>query len=119
MIGYVALRLLLTVAVAAALLGLSALLDLGMPVLVAAMLAIIVQLPLGWLVFGRLRERVTTASAESAGRRRRLRADLRDALADAPRADDPGVANLRADDSRADDSRAAPTTSAEPARDDR
>lgn len=88
---YVALRLLLTVGIAAALLGLSALLGLGMPLLVAAMLAIILQLPLSWLVFGSLRERVTSAAAASAGRRRRLRSDLRDALAGDPRGDGPAV----------------------------
>lgn len=82
--GYVVLRLLLTVAIAAAVLGLAALAGLQMPVLVAAMLAVVIQLPLSWLLLAGMRRRVTAGLAESAGQRRRLREELREALAGRP-----------------------------------
>lgn len=80
-VGYVLLRLLLTAVITGILLGVGALFDLGMPVLVALMLAIILQMPLAWLVFARQRTRVEAAMAASTGRRRRTREDLRAALA--------------------------------------
>lgn len=81
MIGYVLLRLLLTVVIAAVLLGISALVTLGMPVLVAVMLAIVLQLPLAWILLPKQRDRAASAMAASAGRRRRVHEDLRSALA--------------------------------------
>lgn len=80
-IGYVLLRLLLTVVLAAALLGISALVGLQMPILVALMLGIILQLPLSWLLLAPLREKVTARMAAQAGERRREREALRAALA--------------------------------------
>lgn len=80
-IGYVLLRLLLTAVVAAALLGISALVTLDMPILVAIMLAIILQLPLAWILLPKQRDRAASAMAASAGRRRRVHEDLRSALA--------------------------------------
>jgi hypothetical protein len=86
-VGYVLLRLLLTAVLTGILLGVGALFDLGMPVLVALMLAIILQMPLAWLVLARQRTRVEVAMAASAGRRRRTRDDLRAALAGGARPD--------------------------------
>lgn len=80
-IGYVLLRLLLTAVIAAALLGISALVTLDMPVLVAIMLAIVLQLPLAWILLPKQRDRAASAIAASAGRRRRVHEDLRSALA--------------------------------------
>lgn len=84
MIGYVLLRLLLTVVIAAVLLGISALVALGMPILVAVMLAIVLQLPLAWILLAKQRDRAASAMAASAGRRRRVHEDLRSALAGNP-----------------------------------
>lgn len=83
-LGYVALRLLLTAALAALILGVSALAGLQMPMLVAVMLALVLQLPLSWLLLSRLRDRATAAMAEHAGDRRRAREALRSALAGEP-----------------------------------
>lgn len=80
-VGYVLLRLLLTAVLTGVLLGVGGLFDLGMPVLVALMLAIILQMPLAWLVLARQRTKVEAAMAASTGRRRRTRDDLRAALA--------------------------------------
>ncbi|WP_051265343.1 DUF4229 domain-containing protein [Nakamurella lactea] len=80
-VGYVALRLLLTVTLAAALLGISALVGLQMPILIALMLGIVLQLPLAWLLLAPLREKVTAAMAAQAGERRLARESLRAALA--------------------------------------
>jgi hypothetical protein len=87
-VRYLLLRLLLTALLTAALLGVSALAHLGMPVLVAAMLAIVLQLPLAWLLLARQRDRVTAATAASASRRRRTREQLRAALAGGEQIDD-------------------------------
>jgi hypothetical protein len=77
---YVALRILLTLVIAALVVLLARLAGLDMPVLVAAMLAVIVQLPLAWLMLGGMRRRLTAQLAASAGERRRLRGELRAAL---------------------------------------
>jgi len=87
-VRYVLLRLLLTALLTAALIGISAVAGLGMPVLVAAMLAVVLQLPLAWLLLGRQREKVTAATAASASRRRRTREQLRAALAGGEQIDD-------------------------------
>ena len=79
-LGYVALRILLTVVIAVVLVLVAQLAGLDMPVLVAAMLAVIVQLPLAWLLLGGLRRRLTAQLAASAGERRRLRGELQAAL---------------------------------------
>lgn len=80
-IGYVGSRLLLTVALAGAILGVGVLAGLQMPLLVALMLALVLQLPLSWLLLRRLRDRATAAMAEHAGDRRKAREALRAALA--------------------------------------
>lgn len=85
---YVLLRLSLTALLTAGLLGISAVARLDMPVLVAAMLAVVLQLPLAWLLLSRQRERVTAAVAASASRRRRTREQLRAALAGGEQIDD-------------------------------
>lgn len=81
-LGYVALRILLTVVIAAVVFFAAQLGGLDMPIQVAAMLAVIVQLPLAWLVLGGLRRRLTAQLAASAGERRQLRGELRAALSD-------------------------------------
>ena len=79
-VGYVALRILLTVVIAALVVLLARLAGLDMPVLVAAMLAVIVQLPLAWLMLRGMRRRLTAQLAASAGERRQLRGELQAAL---------------------------------------
>lgn len=83
-VGYVLLRLALLVALAAAIWGIAALVGLQMPVVVAAMLAIITGLPLSWLVFGRQRLAATEALEQRSGQRRRTRAELQQALEGEP-----------------------------------
>ena len=65
---------------------LTALLALFMPLIVALLFAIIVQLPLSWLLFAGPRRRVNEAMAASSAHRRAERERLRAALAgsDAP-----------------------------------
>ena len=70
---YTLLRLALIVA-------LTALLALFMPLIVALLFAIVVQLPLAWLVFARQRAAVNDAIAEATARRRAERARLQSAL---------------------------------------
>jgi Flp pilus assembly protein TadB len=70
---YTLLRLALVVA-------LTAVLALVMPLIVAALFAIIVQLPLSWLLFSGPRARVNDAIAQASSRRRAERARLQSAL---------------------------------------
>ena len=67
---------------------LTAVLMLFMPLIVAALFAIIVQLPLSWLLFARPRRRLNDAMAQSSAKRRSERAKLQSALSgDGPPAD--------------------------------
>jgi hypothetical protein len=67
---------------------LTAVLMLFMPLIVAALFAIIVQLPLSWLLFARPRRRLNDAMAQSSAKRRFERAKLQSALSgDGPPAD--------------------------------
>ena len=59
-----------------------------MPLIVALMFAIIVQLPLAWLLFSGPRGRVNDAIAVSTARRRQERERLQSALSGEPVADD-------------------------------
>lgn len=70
---YTALRLGLVVVLAA-------LLSFFMPLIVALLFAIIVQLPLAWLLFSRPRAKVNDAMARASARRRAERARLQSAL---------------------------------------
>lgn len=79
---YSALRILLIVALTAALMGISALFDIGMPLLMAALLAIILQLPLAWVIFAKYRRRVNNAIAAKTAHRRAERTKLEDRLHD-------------------------------------
>ncbi|MEJ7650612.1 MAG: DUF4229 domain-containing protein [Nakamurella sp.] len=114
-VGYVALRILLTVLIAALVVLLARLAGLDMPVLVAAMLAVIVQLPLAWLILGGMRRRLTAQLAASAGERRQLRGELRAALsgertssADQAAGDRAAAPEQAASDEAASTERAAP-----------
>ncbi|MEP6562232.1 MAG: DUF4229 domain-containing protein [Nakamurella sp.] len=69
--------------------ALTALLMFFMPLIVALLFAIIVQLPLSWLLFSDPRRRVNEAMAQSSAQRRSDRAKLQSALAgDQPPLDD-------------------------------
>jgi len=75
--AYVAARLVLVVAVAAAILGIGALLGLrDFPMAVAVLFAIIIAFPLGIWVFAPLRRRATQSIAVFDERRRAERAQL-------------------------------------------
>ena len=74
---YTLLRLALVVA-------LTALLAFFMPLIVALLFAIIVQLPLAWLLFGGPRAKVNDAIAEATAKRRAERARLQSALSGEP-----------------------------------
>ncbi len=73
LLGYSALRVLLVVALTIALSFL-------MPLIVAALFALIVQLPLSWLLLSRPRRRVNEAITGASGSRRAERARLQSAL---------------------------------------
>jgi hypothetical protein len=68
---------------------LTGLLMLFMPFIVALLFAIIVQLPLSWLLFGGPRRRVTEAMAATTAHRRAERERLRAALAGSQAPPDP------------------------------
>nr|WP_275889312.1 DUF4229 domain-containing protein [Nakamurella flavida] len=59
---------------------LTGILTLFMPLVVALMFAIIIQLPLAWLIFARQRRKVNEAVATASASRRRHRQELREAL---------------------------------------
>jgi Protein of unknown function (DUF4229) len=80
---YTVLRLALVIVLTAAL-------AFFMPLIVALLFAIIVQLPLAWLLFTKPRSRVNDAIAVSTARRREERARLQSALSgEAPAIEDP------------------------------
>ncbi len=76
---YTLMRIMLVVA-------LTAVLMIFMPLIVALMFAIVVQLPLSWLLFARPRRKVNEAIAQASRRRR----DERERLQAALRGDDSG-----------------------------
>lgn len=94
---YVATRLLLTVLLAVLVWFAARLIELQMPWLVAAMIGIVTQLPIAWLVFGSLRDRATRAAASTGSRRRAERDRLRAELAGA---DSTAQADDRSQDGR-------------------
>jgi len=59
---------------------LTAVLAFFMPLIVALLFAIIVQLPLAWILFGRPRARLNDAMAQASSQRRAERARLQSAL---------------------------------------
>ena len=82
---YAAARLLLVVAVAAAIYGIARLLGVAQfPVVVAALFALIIAMPLGIWLFGPLRRRATAALAIAGERRRREREQLQARLRGEP-----------------------------------
>ncbi len=75
---YAAARLLLAVALAAAIYGVARLIGVReFPIAVAALFALIIAMPLGIWLFGPLRRRATASLAIAGERRRRERAQLR------------------------------------------
>lgn len=77
---YTALRVGLTIAIGVAAYSISGWLKVQMPLIVAALLAVIIQLPMAWLLFDARRRRVNDLLAQRAGRRRQQRERLRDEL---------------------------------------
>jgi hypothetical protein len=75
---YAAARLLLAVVLAAAIYGVARLMGVGQfPIVVAALFALIIAMPLGIWLFGPLRRRATASLAVVGERRRREREQLR------------------------------------------
>lgn len=75
---YAAARLLLAVALAAAIYGVARLMGVSQfPIVVAALFALIIAMPLGIWLFGPLRRRATASLAIAGERRRREREQLR------------------------------------------
>jgi antibiotic biosynthesis monooxygenase (ABM) superfamily enzyme len=75
---YTAARLLLVIALSAAIYGLGRLLGLrDFPVIVAVLFALIIAMPLGMWLFAPLRRRATASLSAAGGRRRRDRERLR------------------------------------------
>lgn len=75
---YAAARLVLAVALAAAIYGAARLMGVSQfPIVVAALFALIIAMPLGIWLFGPLRRRATASLAVAGERRRRERAQLR------------------------------------------
>ncbi|BBY04177.1 DUF4229 domain-containing protein [Mycobacterium seoulense] len=88
---YAAARLLLAVALAAAIYGVARLLGVSeFPIAVAALFALIIAMPLGIWLFGPLRRRATASLAVAGERRRRDRDQLRARLHGEPPPDEPG-----------------------------
>ena len=78
MVLYAAARLLLVLALSGAIYGVARLLGVSeFPVVVAALFALIIAMPLGIWLFSPLRRRATAALAISGERRRREREELR------------------------------------------
>ncbi len=73
---YSAARLLLVVAIAAVIIGVGYLVDVQVPILVAAVFAVLISLPLSLVLFKSLRIRVNESIAGVDENRRRTRADL-------------------------------------------
>ncbi len=80
-IGYSALRLLLLVGLTVVLYYLPRLAGVQLPLIMAVLLAVVLQLPMAWLLFARPRLRVTALLAARSADRRSERDRLRSALA--------------------------------------
>lgn len=80
MLSYVGLRILLTVTIAAVIIGFGHLLRFPVPLIVASMMAVVIQLPLSHLILGGFRDRAIQAVIAARGERARIRADLRAAM---------------------------------------
>lgn len=86
---YAAARLLLAVALAAAIYGVARLMGVSQfPIVVAALFALIIAMPLGIWLFGPLRRRATASLAIAGERRRREREQLRARLHGEPAPDE-------------------------------
>lgn len=70
-------RLLLVVVIGAIILGVAALVGVAVPLLVAAIFAVLIALPLSLLLFAKLRKRVNEGIAAFDAQRRADQADLR------------------------------------------
>lgn len=70
-------RLLLVVVIGAVILGVAALVGVAVPLLVAAIFAVLIALPLSLLLFAKLRKRVNEGIATFDAQRRADQADLR------------------------------------------
>lgn len=79
---YGLLRLLLFIALTAFIMGVSFLIDLPVPLLIAAMLALIVAFPLSMLLWSDLRKRVNLGMAQWSAERKRHKQSIRQQLAD-------------------------------------
>ncbi|BBZ73389.1 DUF4229 domain-containing protein [Mycobacterium paraseoulense] len=87
---YAVARLLLAVALAAAIYGVARLIGVSeFPIAVAALFALIIAMPLGIWLFGPLRRRATASLAIAGERRRRDRDQLRARLHGEPPPDEP------------------------------
>lgn len=86
---YAAARLLLAVALAAAIYGVARLIGVSQfPIVVAALFALVIAMPLGIWLFGPLRRRATASLATAGERRRREREQLRARLHGEPGPDE-------------------------------
>ncbi|OAH62974.1 hypothetical protein AYJ66_12540 [Dietzia cinnamea] len=77
MVFYTIVRLLLVLALTLVIIGLGALAGVQIPVLVAAILAVVIALPLSMVLFSRLRAQINSDIAEVDAGRREKRDDLR------------------------------------------
>lgn len=77
MVFYTIVRLLLVLALTLVIIGLGTLAGVQIPVLVAAILAVVIALPLSMVLFSRLRAQINSDIAEVDAGRREKRDDLR------------------------------------------
>lgn len=77
MIFYTIVRLLLVLALALAVIGIGLLVGVKVPILVAAIVGVLIALPLSMIVFGKLRAQINSDIAEVDAGRREKREDLR------------------------------------------
>ena len=77
MVFYTIVRLLLVLALTLVIIGLGSLAGVQIPVLVAAIIAVVIALPLSMVLFSRLRPQINSGIAEVDAGRREKREDLR------------------------------------------
>lgn len=77
MVFYTIVRLLLVLALTLVIIGLGSLAGVQIPVLVAAIIAVVIALPLSMVLFSRLRAQINSGIAEVDAGRREKREDLR------------------------------------------
>lgn len=77
MVFYTIVRLLLVLALTLVIIGLGSLAGVQIPVLVAAIIAVVIALPLSMVLFSRLRAQINSGIAEVDAGRREKRDDLR------------------------------------------